>query len=104
MIASFRRTFLPTPEEQIQEYEMVLRLHAEQLGQCSTCANHISSDMPGYVTDYGDCTVDSPLFPAKVCGLEDKICPLYVERSVESLEKELERLERERPPEGEEDA
>ena len=104
MMADFRRTFHPTVEEQIQDYELLLRLHKEQLGHCSTCANHISSDMPGYVTDYGDCTVDSPLFPAKVCGLEDKICPLYAERSVEPLEQEIEMLKRDRPPEGDADA
>lgn len=99
MTASFRRTFFSTPEEQIQDLEMILRLHAEQIGHCSTCERHTPSDMPGYVTDYGGCTVDSPLFTAKVCGLGDKICPLYVERSVESLEKEIERLKQERPPE-----
>ena len=98
MTASLRRTFSPTPEEQIQDLEMILRLHAEQIGRCSTCERHTPSDMPGHVTDHGGCTVDSPLFPAKVCGLEDKICPLYVERSVESLEKEIERLKQERPP------
>lgn len=37
MIASFRRTFLPTPEEQIQDLEMILKLHTEQIGYCSTC-------------------------------------------------------------------
>ena len=40
MIASFRRTFLPTPEEQIQDLEMILKLHTEQIGYCSTCKNH----------------------------------------------------------------
>lgn len=104
MIASFRRTFLPTPEEQIQEYEMVLRLHAEQLGHCSTCENHISSDMPGFVTDYGSCNVDSPAFAEKVCGLREETCPLYMEKSVEPIKQEIDRIKQICGPEGEEDA
>ena len=103
MIASFRRTFLPTPEEQIQEYEMVLRLHAEQLGHCSTCENHISSDMAGFVTDYGSCNVDSPVFAEKVCGLREETCPLYMEESVEPIKEEIERIKKSRPPERQED-
>ena len=103
MIASFRRTFLPTPEEQIQEYEMVLRMHTEQIGYCSTCENYISSDMPGFVTDYGNCRVDSPVFEAKVCGLKDENCPLYAEKSVEPIKEEIERIKKSRPPERQED-
>ncbi len=101
MMIDFRRIFHPTAAEQIQDYELLLRLHKEQLGHCSTCANHIPSDMPGYVTDYGGCCVDSPLFAAKACGLKDEICLLYVESSVESLEQEIMRLKRQHQPEGE---
>lgn len=100
MMVDFRRIFRPTAEEQIEDYELLLRLHKEQLGRCSTCANLIPSDLPGYVTDYGECSADSPLFPAKVCGLEEQICPLYAERSVESLKQEIARLKRECPPAG----
>ena len=99
MMASFRRTFLPTPEEQIQDLEMVLRLHTEQIGHCSTCKNHISSDMPGIVTDYGSCKADSPVFAAKVCGLKDGSCPLYAEKSVEPIKREIESIKQNRPPE-----
>ena len=101
MIASFRRTFLPTPEEQIQDLEMILKLHTEQIGHCSTCKNHISSDMPGIVTDYGSCNVDSPVFAAKVCGLRENTCPLYIEESVEPIKREIERIKQRCVPEGE---
>ena len=103
MMIDFRRIFRPTAAEQIQDYELLLRLHKEQIGQCSTCANHLPSDMPGHVTDYGECCVDSPLFAAKACGLKDEICPLYEERSVEWLEQEIMRLKQQHTPEGEED-
>lgn len=43
------------------------------------------------------------LFSAKACGREDKICSLYVEKSVKSLEQEIDRLRRQSPPEGEEE-
>ena len=101
MIASFRRTFLPTPEEQIEDLEMVLRFHTEQIGHCSTCKNHISSDMPGSVTDYGSCNVESPVFAAKVCGLRENTCPLYIEESVEPIKREIERIKQRCVPEGE---
>lgn len=92
MSSKLQRIFNPTIEEQIQDYEFLLKLHTEQLGQCSTCANLISGDMSGVVTDYGMCRKNSSLFSAKVCGRKEKICPLYVEKSVKSLEQEIERL------------
>lgn len=104
MSAKIRRIFNPTAEELIQDYEFLLELHREQLGQCSTCANLIPGDMSGVVTDYGMCRKNSQLFSAKVCGREDKICSLYVEKSVKSLEHEIGRLRRESQREGEEDA
>ena len=104
MSAKIRRIFNPTAEELIQDYEFLLELHMEQLGQCSTCANLIPGDMSGVVTDYGMCRKNSPLFSAKVCGREDKICSLYVEKSVKSLEQEIEKLRRHSQREGEEDA
>lgn len=94
MSSKLRRIFNPTAEEQIQDYEFLLELHREQLGQCSTCANLITGDMSGVVTDYGMCRKNSPLFSAKVCGREDKTCSLYLETSVKSLEQEIERLRR----------
>lgn len=101
MSSKLQRIFNPTIEEQIQDYELLLKLHTEQLGQCSTCANLISGDMSGVATDYGMCRKNSPLFSAKVCGREDKICSLYVEKSVKSLEQEIERLRRQSKQEGE---
>ena len=92
--SKLRRIFNPTAEEQIQDYEFLLKLHREQLGQCSTCVNLIPGDMSGVVTDYGICRINSPLFSAKVCGRTDKICSLYLEKSVKSLEQEIDRLRR----------
>ena len=94
MSDKIRRIFNPTAEELIQDYEFLLKLHTEQLGQCSTCANLIPGDMSGVVTDYGMCRKNSPLFSAKVCGRTDKTCSLYLETSVKSLEQEIERLRR----------
>ena len=102
-MASFRRTFLPTPEEQIHDLEMVLRLHTEQIGYCSTCENYIASNMPGFVTDYGNCRVDSPVFAEKMCGIKDEKCSLYAEKSVEPIKEEIERIKKSRPPERQED-
>lgn len=103
MSSKLQRIFNPTAEELIQDYEAILKLHAEQLGQCSTCANLIPGDMSGVVTDYGMCRKNSPLFSAKVCGREEKICSLYVEKSVKSLEHEIGRLRRQSQQPAEED-
>lgn len=92
MMTNFRRTFFPTPEEQIQDLEMILRVHEGQIGKCSTCENHIPSDMPGFVTDYGKCKTGSPIFIEKVCGLKDESCPLYIEKSVEPIKQKIERI------------
>lgn len=74
-----RRAFCPTREERISDFEMLLRMHREQIGHCSTCTNYVSSNMPGFVTDYGECKVEAEMFPAKVCGLTDDPCPMYAE-------------------------
>lgn len=103
MSSKLRRIFNPTIEEQIQDYEFLLKLHREQLGQCSTCVNLIPGDMSGVVTDYGICRINNPLFSAKVCGRTDKICSLYLEKSVKSLEQEIEKLRRQSQREGEEE-
>lgn len=42
------------------------------------------------------------MFSAKVCGRTDKTCSLYVEKSVKSLEQEIEKLRRQSKQEGEE--
>lgn len=87
----------------MQDLEMILRLHTEQVGKCSTCENHIPSDMPGVVTDYGKYIVESPIFASKVCGLKEEICPLYIEESVEPIRREIERIKQRCAPEREED-
>lgn len=103
MMGSFRRVFHPTPEEQIRDYEMLLALHTAQIGFCSTCANHIPSNMPGFVTDYGECRAGVQNFAEKVCGLEQLPCQQYIEESIEPILREIDRLKRVCPPEGEED-
>lgn len=81
MFASFRRIFKPTKEEQIQDLELILRLHSEQIGKCSTCENYIPTEMPGFVTDYGRCKARSPVFDHKVAtyGDPEPECSLYLE-------------------------
>lgn len=79
MMASFRETFFPTKEEQIKSLEKFIELHNEQIGHCSTCAFHEPTDAPGFVTDYGSCRADSPIFAKKVCGLEEIDCSSYEE-------------------------
>lgn len=32
-----------------------IKLHEEQIGDCSTCVNLDRSTEPGFVTDYGGC-------------------------------------------------
>lgn len=76
---SFRRIFHPTKEERIEDLKTVLKLHKDNLYHCSTCANHFLTDMPGFVTDYGSCCLNSPIFAEKVCGLREIECPFYVE-------------------------
>lgn len=79
MMGSFRKIFNPTKEEQIESIEMLIKLHEDQIGHCSTCMFHIPTDMPGFVTDYGECRVNSPIFAEKVCGLREIRCSHYVE-------------------------
>lgn len=94
MLADFRRVFFPTKEELIKDYERVLKLHNDQIGQCSTCVFHTPSEMPGFVTDYGDCQVNSPIFLEKVCGSKDIDCAHYAENvtTANELKLELKRL------------
>ena len=93
-MSSFRKVFHPTKEEQIESTEMLIKLHEDQLNHCSTCVFHIPTDMPGFVTDYGDCRVNSPIFAEKVCGLKEIKCPYYAEdvAGINRLEKILEDL------------
>lgn len=73
-----RRTFCPSKEEEIE----LIELHRKHIGDCSTCLSHIPTDAPGFVTDYGDCLVKSPIFLHKVCGMTEEGCPLYTENAI----------------------
>lgn len=79
VLGLFRRIFHPTKEEQINDLEMLLKRHEEQIGHCTTCKKHISSHEPGFVTDFGKCKNHSTIFAQKACGLTDAHCPLYEE-------------------------
>ena len=78
-MSGFRKVFCPTKEEQIEKFEMLIKLHEDQLNHCSTCVFHTPTDMPGFVTDYGSCRVNSPIFAEKVCGLREIECRFYAE-------------------------
>lgn len=94
MLADFRKVFFPTKTELIEDYERAIDLHNKQIGHCSTCVFHIPTNMPGFVTDYGDCRVNSPIFTEKVCGLRDINCSYYAEdfTEISKLKSELGRL------------
>ena len=92
---SFRRIFNPTVEEQIESIKMLIKLHKKQLGHCSTCIFHIPTDMPGFVTDYGSCRANNPIFSEKVSGLKQIRCSFYAEdvSKINQLQKTLKGLE-----------
>lgn len=94
MMSNFRKIFNPTKEQQIKDIETLIKLHEDQRNHCSTCVFHIPTSMPGFVTDYGDCRVNSPIFSEKVCGLKEVRCSYYVEDPTEinRLKKLLEGL------------
>lgn len=73
--------FYPTKEEQINFFEFVMMIRQDQIGCCSTCAHYSSSDMPGFVTDYGTCQVNSSIFTKKVCSQEKIECSFYSEET-----------------------
>lgn len=77
MMADFRRIFFPTPEEEKKDFERVARLYFSNIGYCCTCANHDESEMPGFVTDYGECRLNVPDFPEKACAQVEANCEKY---------------------------
>lgn len=97
MLGLFRRTFKPTKEEQLHDLTLLYRLHGEQVGHCTTCLNYVSSEMPGFVTDFGSCKVYSDVFAAKVCGLIDSPCHFYKENKDEAadIKKKIVQLQQE---------
>lgn len=62
----------------------LIHLHEEQVGHCTTCSfyNPPDKNLPGFITDYGECPKNSPVFTKKVCGLDSSECPFYKENFV----------------------
>lgn len=65
MMYSFRKSFFPTPEEEAEMCRAAIKLHEEQIGDCSTCVNLDRSTEPGFVTDYGGCRMGKAFFCRK---------------------------------------
>lgn len=72
MANKFRRTFAPTPEEELESLEKLkcVSERAYRERWCSTCVDYIPvpDDLPGFVTAYPDC---------KRGGLATKTCLFY---------------------------
>lgn len=79
MMYSFRKSFFPTPEEEAEMCRAAIKLHEEQIGDCSTCVNLDRSMEPGFVTDYGGCRMGKAFFAEKACGIVDHVCDGYTE-------------------------
>ena len=87
-----RSIFCPTPQEKIKQYKAVIDRYCMDNGSCLSCMYHIppATDLPGFVTDYGECKLNLDIFAGKVCGLEDVKCESYSYNSWR--ESELRRL------------
>lgn len=90
-----RELVYPSPEHKIEQFEMLIRIHKEQIGDCSTCKHLIPppADLPGFVTDYGECELNKGIFHKKVCHLEDQKCDDY-EEDTSNLEYYLAKIKR----------
>lgn len=77
-MSNFRRSFKPTPEEKLHDYEQLLNICNKAKGHCSCCVHYRSSDMPGFVEDHGECVINKSLFASKVIG-EQFPCDSYEE-------------------------
>lgn len=77
MMADFRRAFFPSPEEEKKDLERAVKLYFSFIGYCCTCAHHEESEMPGFVTDYGECRLNVPDFPEKACAQVGENCEMY---------------------------
>ena len=89
-----RRIFNPTKEEKIEDYERIIQIHKEHIDECCTCKyyNPPPADLPGYITDYGNCELDMYFFAVKVCGLRGSRCDCY-EENIEFVEHFTELIE-----------
>ena len=95
MANKLKELFFPSDSELIRQYNYLLRLHKEQIGLCSTCVHYIETGLPGFVTDYGKCRINSPVFVKKVSKLTNDIkCSRYSEdkETVEKINNEISRL------------
>lgn len=99
-MVSFDKAFKPSIEQQIESYENLIKLHKNNIGQCCTCLNHVSTllNLPGYVIDYGECKLSNPIFSRKVNRFDDVACSDYKEETVrlKSWMDELNRLKNSR--------
>lgn len=78
MVINFDRIFKPTDEEIVEDLEMLLKIHRDQIGKCSTCEHYVSSSYSG---DYGECKKNMDYFEEKVCGLQKIECSEYIENT-----------------------
>ena len=100
MICDFYEIFKPTPQQELDACRSMLKLHQELIGHCCTCIWYKGTDMPGFVTDYGECSINEPKFVDYVLrNLKDDVgpCANYKEdkKYAAELLEELDRLERE---------
>lgn len=95
MMASFDKVFNPTKEDMIRNYETLVELHRKYFGECCTCKFYSppTSDLSGFVMDYGNCVLSKDIFSAKVCGLKDVECDCY-EEDTSDLKDYLSEIER----------
>lgn len=100
MICDFYKIFKPTPQQELDVCKSMFKLHQELIGHCCTCFWYKGTDMPGLVTDYGECLINEPKFVDYVLrNLKDDVgpCANYKEDTKYAAEllEELDRLERE---------
>lgn len=92
-----KELFSPTTEKEIERTRLLLKLHEEFIGDCSTCEHYVSPqpDLPEYVVDYGECSLKKDMFYKKVCGLCHAVCSGYQESTGEKerLKQKLYKLE-----------
>lgn len=91
---SFRRTFNPTVEEQIEDLEKLSKLFSESYDKkcCYTCIHYEYHEVPGYVTDFGDCKKNKNWFERYMSD-NPKECKYYARSNgLDKLNEEIKRL------------
>lgn len=96
MTNRLRDLFDPTVKKKIERLNFIISLYRDQFGQCSTCIYYKDTDMPGFVTDYGECKKSHPIFIEKVISRKNIICDGYEENKItlKKMKKELKELKR----------